>query len=253
MPPDRPSEQLVDLAEHIDRAGTLEQAAALVADYAVAHLDADLAGVTLRRPEGRVVRLAATSPMLVELDEVGVALDEGPGTQHLEAGSVIVIGDTRDHHPSWPRWSEAAAARGLRALRVVGMPPLQGRSVRLELGSHRPHGFAAEGLALVQGAARHAGLCLRHVDRVANLEGAMATRSLIGQAQGILMERHGLTGEQAMTFLRRSSQQSQVKVRELAERLVTSRETGAGLDLPPPVVGAPGPLGPSGEHGRPGP
>ncbi len=57
-----------------------------------------------------------------------------------------------------------------------------------------------------------------------NLREALTTRALIGQAQGIVMERHALTSEQAMAYLRRVSQQSQVKVRDLAERIVSGAE-----------------------------
>ncbi len=54
----------------------------------------------------------------------------------------------------------------------------------------------------------------------------MATRQLIGQAQGILMERHKITGDQALALLVRHSQQDNIKLRELAERLVLSGELG---------------------------
>jgi AmiR/NasT family two-component response regulator len=55
---------------------------------------------------------------------------------------------------------------------------------------------------------------------------AVATRQLIGQAQGILMERHKITGNRAFALLVRHSQQENIKLRELSERLVRSGELG---------------------------
>lgn len=47
----------------------------------------------------------------------------------------------------------------------------------------------------------------------------MATRDLIGQAKGILMERHKLTADQAFRLLTRASQTTNRKLRDIAEEL----------------------------------
>jgi AmiR/NasT family two-component response regulator len=53
------------------------------------------------------------------------------------------------------------------------------------------------------------------------LNRAMGTRDLIGQAKGILMERHKLTADQAFTLLVRASQATHTKLRDIAEQLTT--------------------------------
>jgi hypothetical protein len=63
----------------------------------------------------------------------------------------------------------------------------------------------------------------------ASLWQAMETRIVIGQAQGILMERFELTGEQAFAVLRRYSQDSNVKLREVARKLISSRNLGENV------------------------
>src|SRR5688572_18230115 len=60
----------------------------------------------------------------------------------------------------------------------------------------------------------------------------MVSHNLIGQAQGILMERYKLTAEQAFAVLARVSQQTNVKLRDVAQHLV---DTG---EIPGPVVAA---------------
>ncbi len=60
--------------------------------------------------------------------------------------------------------------------------------------------------------------------RAENLRQALITRQLIGQAQGILMERERITAEQAFDILRRASQHLNTKLREVAQELVETGE-----------------------------
>jgi AmiR/NasT family two-component response regulator len=72
--------------------------------------------------------------------------------------------------------------------------------------------------------AQHASVALATAKREEGLRVAIDTRHLIGQAQGILMERFGLTADKAFSVLRRYSQDHNVKLRDLAEELVNTRE-----------------------------
>jgi hypothetical protein len=69
------------------------------------------------------------------------------------------------------------------------------------------------------------------VDKVrqteANLERAVESHRLVGQAKGILIERHRITSVEAFEVLRRASQDHNVKLREVARRVI---ETGAEPD-----------------------
>ena len=69
----------------------------------------------------------------------------------------------------------------------------------------------------------HAELIERLTDKVEGLQEALLSRDVIGQAKGILMERFHLTADQAFEQLRSSSQQLNIKLRELAARVA---ETG---------------------------
>jgi AmiR/NasT family two-component response regulator len=68
----------------------------------------------------------------------------------------------------------------------------------------------------------------RHID---NLHTALSSREIIGQAQGILMERERITADQAFDILRRASQFLNVKLREVAQNLV---DTGERPETGPP-------------------
>lgn len=211
--PREPWGRLTALVEQIDAVRHLDDAAALVTGFALARFDVDAAGISTTGPQGSRIRLAATDDLLVRLDGVDAIAD----------GALVVIDDTIDDH-RWPDWSRRAAEHQLRSIVLAGMPLLRERPVVLELYSYRPRSFLAADEHDVLVLAKHAGLALRHVDRFANLQEAVSTRALIGQAQGIVMERYHLTSEQAMAYLRRTSQESQQKVRDLAEHMVAERD-----------------------------
>lgn len=56
------------------------------------------------------------------------------------------------------------------------------------------------------------------------LQEAVASREIIGEAKGIIMERKGCTRDEAFAVLRRASQRENRKLRELAEELVARVE-----------------------------
>lgn len=219
--PDAMALALLDVTQEILGAPTLVEAAQRVAALGVRHLGADLAGVSCRQRRAGPVRLAATDPALPGLGELDQ--HDSPLFEALEHHRTLTVADTRAE-TRWPRWSEEATGRGLRSALFVGLPPLPGRPVVLELYARSADAFAADVRPLLLTVAHQAGLALRHADRVASLEEALHTRGLIGQAQGLVMERFRLDGDEAMTYLRRRSQEAHVRVRDLAATLVARHE-----------------------------
>lgn len=80
----------------------------------------------------------------------------------------------------------------------------------------------------------HAAIAYAAARKHSGLSRSVETRQLIGQAQGILMERHKLTGEQAFALLIRASQHTNVKLREVAEQLLRSGALAGGGQPPTP-------------------
>jgi response regulator NasT len=90
---------------------------------------------------------------------------------------------------------------------------------------HRASGpLDADDRAVAAEIALHARVALAAWDAAEELERGLASRTLIGQAQGILMERFSLDADRAFQVLRRYSQDGNVKLLEVARRVV---ETGA--------------------------
>ena len=85
---------------------------------------------------------------------------------------------------------------------------------------------STQGLALgVAAALEDAGISLSsEIHRVENLRAALTSRDVIGQAQGILIERERITADQAFGVLRRTSQHLNIKLREVAQYVVDTGE-----------------------------
>ena len=82
------------------------------------------------------------------------------------------------------------------------------------------------GLILAQHAAvAMAGAAAEHQFRT-----GLASRDIIGQAKGLLMQRNNLTGVQAFAMLTRASQDVNMKLADVARWLVEEHERGLGAD-----------------------
>lgn len=93
----------------------------------------------------------------------------------------------------------------------------------LSLYSIKPQAFDPEVVDAGYLFAAHVGVAVSQLKERKSLQSAIASRTLIGQAEGILMERYGIDGDAAFGALRRVSQNRNVKLREIAAELV---ETG---------------------------
>lgn len=76
-----------------------------------------------------------------------------------------------------------------------------------------------------------AAIALAEAQRTDQLHTALGNRDIIGQAKGILMERHRVTADAAFASLSRASQNVNMKLTSVARHLV---ETGELLGTPGP-------------------
>lgn len=68
--------------------------------------------------------------------------------------------------------------------------------------------------------ATFAALALAEAQRADQMHHALGSRDVIGQAKGILMERHGVTADAAFSVLSRVSQAENIKLAEVARPFV---------------------------------
>jgi GAF domain-containing protein len=181
---------------------------------------ADAVSVSLVRG-GRVEPRAATGDLPREIDDLQSRLDEGPCLDALRNERTVRIEDTSTED-RWPRFAAEAAAHGVGSS-ISFQLFVEGDTLgALNVYSRRPHAFDedAETIGLVF--ASHASIALSAAKNEENLHRAIDKRELIGQATGILMERHRLTAPQAFQVLVQASSHTNRKLFDLADELATT-------------------------------
>jgi len=89
----------------------------------------------------------------------------------------------------------------------------------LNLVSTEAEAFGEESERIALLFAAHAAVAMAGARKEEDLTAAVSTRDLIGQAKGILMERHRLTADQAFALLVRASQRTNTKLTDIARNL----------------------------------
>jgi hypothetical protein len=215
-----------DLAQEPSIHTTMEHVVALCVDSV---RGCDEAAISVA-DGGDLRTLAATDDSLVVMDQLQLTLGEGPTMDVLRTlphREPVVCPRLADGD-RWPRWSRRVVEEsGHAALLSFCLFASEGSSGTLVLYSRSQDAFDQEDLLEGQVLAGHASVALAAQLKEHQLSQALETRTVIGQATGILIERFGVTPDQAFAVMRRVSQNHNVKLHVLAEHLVN---TGVLLD-----------------------
>jgi hypothetical protein len=184
------SQMALDLHDAPTAESTIER----IAEYAKLAIGCDDAGIMLVHARNQIETAAATSQRVGESHSLQIIHDEGPCLDAIEGNDHYLSADIRVD-PRWAKWGPAVAELGLRSVLSLRLETKARRYGSLNL-------YAEEGLQV-----------------------AIDARKLIGQAQGILMERFDIDADRAFEFLRRQSQSHNVKLRYVAEWVVDHRDS----------------------------
>ncbi|GII54123.1 hypothetical protein Pth03_25120 [Planotetraspora thailandica] len=187
--------------------------------------------------EGRAL-LAASHSELITLIDRERDLRDGPSRLALSSGRAVSVPDVMSE-PRWPHYAATAVRQGVRSVLVLPIE-VDGAVVIIGLYGVRPGVHTDEG-ALTDLLREQVTVALANIwefDDVltqgAQMQEAMAGRSIIDQAKGIIMSASGCSAEAAFDELRRVSQHHQVKVADLARLLVTEHQQKHGGAAPAP-------------------
>ena len=176
--------------------------------------------------------VATGSKLAQTVDGAQVVAAEGPCHLAWQDGRIAYSTDLQ-HDERWPRLASYLADSPVRC--TIAAPIVVGTEGvgALNVYSVSPHLVdeaalqAAELVAAAVGAVLHEAQVKGELETVAQqLETALQSRATIDQAKGILMARHHCDADEAFRMLARASSSANVKLREIAERLV--REAAAG-------------------------
>lgn len=176
---------------------------------------------------GRLASVGATDSRVQQADRLQLEFREGPSMPLTSVHGGVLISDTEDDL-RWPSWSPRVAEFGLRSVLTVPLATAESTVGSLTVYAEAPNHFTGSDVAGALLLARHAATAVADVQQIADMARAVEARHVIGQAQGLLMERFGIDADQAFAVLRRYSQDGNVKLRVVAARLVATRELSDG-------------------------
>jgi GAF domain-containing protein len=127
----------------------------------------------------------------------------------------------------WPAFCSGAVKLGARSMLSIQLFVEGDRLGALNLYGSRPDAFDLDSEQIGLLVAAHAAVAFADSQKISQLNEALISRQLIGQAEGILMERYKITAQQAFLVLTRASSSSNIKLREVAENLASSGEITA--------------------------
>jgi len=214
------SAALVKVAHEINEPRELQTVLNTIVGTAVHSLPGiDHVGITIASKDGRMETLAGTDPFVWELDRFQYQLGEGPCVHAIAVDPVTTV-EWAGREQRWPRFMPLAVARGLRS--QMGMRLFTERETLggLNMYSTSSDTIDPDAVHMAELFAAHASLALGHARREEQLSAALLTRKVIGQAIGILMERHALDQDGAFAYLTRVSSHTNVKLRAVAQEIV---------------------------------
>ncbi|MBO0852123.1 MAG: GAF and ANTAR domain-containing protein [Pseudonocardia sp.] len=189
----------------------------------------DHALITVSTPNGTETVAGASLPGLADgwVEPTDLPNPIGEVLTYREPRRLADLGTDR----RWPEFAARAVGSGFRSALALPIAAVTEPSAAMTLLSREPDRFADTTYDVVMLFVVHAGVVFDNVSlyndsrsMLRNLRAALVTRSTIGQAQGLLMRRHGLSAGRSFDLLRKASQERNVKLRDLAESLVTAHD-----------------------------
>ncbi|WP_238164580.1 ANTAR domain-containing protein [Kribbella pittospori] len=210
------------LALSLHESGNLEETAQGVVEFALQALRCSHAGLALATRDQAEVP-AATDPVVEEIYQWQMARQEGPLFESMHRHTTVLIRDTATEQ-RWPDWAAKVLSLGVRSVLDVPLTTAAGTVGVLGLYSAAPDAFGTDDQAIAKILARHASVAVATAGKEQNLALAIDARKLVGQAMGILMERYSIDEDRAFVVLKRYSQDTNTKLRDVAQQLINTRQ-----------------------------
>ncbi len=228
---DQDSQDLANVLSDVARAlqaehGLEETLQAIVLSAADTIPGADHVGISSVLHKRLVETVARTDELVDTVDKVQYETGEGPCMDAAWEHETFRVDDLTTE-TRWPRFGPAALNLGIRSILAFQLYVVGDNLGALNIYSGDPGAFDDESQHVGQLFAAHAAVAFAGSRRERQLTEAISSRDLIGQAKGILMQRHRVSGDKAFEILIKASQDSNIKLREVAGFLVEHAEASA--------------------------
>jgi GAF domain-containing protein len=173
-----------------------------------AMFDVDGAGLMLADAEQHLRSVAASDDRFAHLEDLQIRHQEGPCIDAFDGKELVGVEDLADDK-RWPRFSEAAVARNVRAVLASPLPYNRDAVGVVAVLSEQRRPWSAEGELALLAFTDLAALLIASMmqgqqqsELAAQLQSALDSRRIIEQAKGVLMGRHGISARAAYEQLR---------------------------------------------------
>jgi GAF domain-containing protein len=164
---------------------------------------------------------ASTSDLPRQVDALQQELGQGPCLDAVRHQEVVRVDDVGADE-RWPDFGRRAAELGVGSMLCLQLFVQGDQLGAMNLYAGRPAAFDAESEDIGRMLAAHAAVAVAGAAHEQDLRSAVDSRDVIGQAKGILMERHKLTADRAFAVLARVSQELNRKLVDIARELTTT-------------------------------
>lgn len=195
-----------------------------IVDSAVHHVPgAGYAGITVAHKTKGIDTAAATHRYPILLDEVQQRHQDGPCLSAAWEHHSVRIDDL-DTEQRWPKFSrDAITQTPIRSILSFELSVNTDSLIALNFYAEKVRAFDEESVDLGLMFAAHAALAWTMLRRDEQFRSGLASRDIIGQAKGVIMERFDIDAVQAFDLLRRLSQSSNTKLAVVAQQIVNTR------------------------------
>jgi GAF domain-containing protein len=211
---------------------TMESVLQLVCQLVTEVLPGDVAASVSVLADGRAETPVFAGQLAAELDERQYQQGGGPCLSAAADGEIVQIDDTRTD-PRWPQYVPEAVRRGCLSSMSVPLPLDDRLRGALNIYARRAGAFGPGDRERGSRFAGYAAVAVANMQayqeavlRGQHLQTALESRAVIDQAKGILMERYKVSADRAFQMMATLSMESNVKVREIADRVVRTGEIG---------------------------
>jgi transcriptional regulator with GAF, ATPase, and Fis domain len=226
---------LANMARDLLAQDTLQTTLDRISQYAVDLVEGcEAAGIlTVRRrlsgegpgPRYSVRTLACTDTLVETSDRLQEEVGEGPCFDATrDRREVLRIADMADKAENWPLFTPRARRLGIGSMIGFLLFTSDQNLGALNMYSSRPDALNERSERMGWLLASHAAVAFASARSDADLHASITSRTDIGQATGILMERHKVTEDQAFAMLSKTSQDGNVKLRDLARHVIDTGE-----------------------------
>ena len=185
---------------------------------------AQYAGITVTDGRGHIDTPSAIGRYPGLLDVIQERHHEGPFLQAVRHHHSVRVDDLNTE-TRWPKYQrDALAQTPIRSVLSCALSANHHALGALNFYSEHPHAFDIESECLGFVYATHAALAWNALRRDLQFRDGLASRDIIGQAKGMLMERHQINAEEAFNRLRQLSQNSNTPVAELSRKIAANVE-----------------------------